>query len=252
MEYKDFSRKELVDILEVINSTVTCRTEEDVSSVLRRVQSMVEADYSICGVGKGNPRGLFAPPMIVNGNYPIEWLQVYGGDELYYVDPLILQNLKKPGGAQLWEDTYEIYREQISKKFLTSQDFGLRHGVSDGLYSDTAQTSSLFSFSAPRKNFGEHQKGILDAVTPHLHQALVRVFRMSRAPSPEPLSDRENEIMYWVKAGKTNWEISTILNISERTVKFHVQNIERKLDAVNKAHAVAIQMEREAVDQISS
>ena len=47
-----------------------------------------------------------------------------------------------------------------------------------------------------------------------------------------------------MKAGKTNWEISVILNISERTVKFHVQNIERKLNAVNKTHAVAIALDQ--------
>jgi DNA-binding CsgD family transcriptional regulator len=42
------------------------------------------------------------------------------------------------------------------------------------------------------------------------------------------------------------------LNISERTVKFHIQNIERKLDAVNKAHAVAIAMEQDLIIETSS
>jgi DNA-binding CsgD family transcriptional regulator len=41
-------------------------------------------------------------------------------------------------------------------------------------------------------------------------------------------------------AGKTNWEISLILNISERTVKFHIQNTMEKLQASSRAHAVAI------------
>jgi DNA-binding CsgD family transcriptional regulator len=37
--------------------------------------------------------------------------------------------------------------------------------------------------------------------------------------------------------GKTNWEISTILNISPTTVKNHVQNIIRKLGVENRGQA---------------
>lgn len=40
-------------------------------------------------------------------------------------------------------------------------------------------------------------------------------------------------------AGKTNWEISHILKISERTVKFHLQNIMGKLHATTRSQAVA-------------
>lgn len=54
------------------------------------------------------------------------------------------------------------------------------------------------------------------------------------------LSEREMEVLRWLTTGKTSWEIAQILLISERTVNYHVQNIIRKLDAVNRAHAVAI------------
>ncbi len=40
--------------------------------------------------------------------------------------------------------------------------------------------------------------------------------------------------------GKSSWEISVILNISERTVNFHIYNIMQKLEAVNRTHAVAV------------
>ncbi|MEW6184986.1 MAG: helix-turn-helix transcriptional regulator [Thermodesulfobacteriota bacterium] len=40
--------------------------------------------------------------------------------------------------------------------------------------------------------------------------------------------------------GKSNCDISKILNISERTVKFHMDRIMKKLDAMNRTHAVAI------------
>lgn len=56
---------------------------------------------------------------------------------------------------------------------------------------------------------------------------------------PSELSPREAEIMEWVRIGKTNFEIATILNISAFTVKNHLQRIFKKLDTSNRAHAVA-------------
>jgi len=53
------------------------------------------------------------------------------------------------------------------------------------------------------------------------------------------LTGREREVLRWVAGGKTSWEISVILRISERTVKFHLVEASRKLNAVNRTSAVA-------------
>jgi len=47
----------------------------------------------------------------------------------------------------------------------------------------------------------------------------------------------------WMKHGKTNWEISRILGVSERTVRFHVEGIFSKLDVTSRTQAVAMAME---------
>ncbi len=56
---------------------------------------------------------------------------------------------------------------------------------------------------------------------------------------PFSLSPREREVLKWVKRGKTSWDISVILRISERTVNYHVSNIMRKLDVTNRQQAVS-------------
>lgn len=53
------------------------------------------------------------------------------------------------------------------------------------------------------------------------------------------LTGREHEVLHWTSKGKGSWEIGLIVGISERTVKFHLQNIFRKLNVVNRAQAVA-------------
>jgi DNA-binding CsgD family transcriptional regulator len=52
------------------------------------------------------------------------------------------------------------------------------------------------------------------------------------------LTEREIEILNWIKQGKTNVETALILEISNETVKFHLNNIKWKLDCVRTMQAV--------------
>ncbi|MES1986941.1 MAG: helix-turn-helix transcriptional regulator [Pseudomonadota bacterium] len=56
------------------------------------------------------------------------------------------------------------------------------------------------------------------------------------------LSVRELEIIHWIKSGKTNQEIATILDISQNTVKSHLKRIFQKMNVTRRAQAVAILM----------
>ena len=47
------------------------------------------------------------------------------------------------------------------------------------------------------------------------------------------------ECLKWAADGKTEWEISGILSISEHTADKHLANARRKLGAANRAQAVA-------------
>jgi len=62
------------------------------------------------------------------------------------------------------------------------------------------------------------------------------------------LSRRELEVLKWLKLGKTSWDISIILRISERTVNYHVGNIVRKLGASNRMQAVYESIYQEEFD----
>jgi LuxR family maltose regulon positive regulatory protein len=55
---------------------------------------------------------------------------------------------------------------------------------------------------------------------------------------PEPLSDRELEVLALLTAGKTNRQIAEELYVAQSTVKTHVKNIYHKLDARSRAQAL--------------
>ena len=76
------------------------------------------------------------------------------------------------------------------------------------------------------------------------HTALPRRFPMRTPPTAKvsKLTPRERECLSWVASGKTDWEISQILNISEQTAHEYVQNAISKLNATTRAQAVAVAM----------
>jgi DNA-binding CsgD family transcriptional regulator len=63
------------------------------------------------------------------------------------------------------------------------------------------------------------------------------LLRCDGAPS-RLLSDRESQCLIESARGKTTSEIGQALQISERTVTFHLSNVRRKLGATNSRHAV--------------
>jgi len=57
---------------------------------------------------------------------------------------------------------------------------------------------------------------------------------------PRRLSDIEAEMLRWAARGKTAWETSQILHISERNVRWHLEETQRKLMTKNKTATVAV------------
>jgi len=95
------------------------------------------------------------------------------------------------------------------------------------------------------------QAMLLELLMPYLHGTWQRVQTVEReiheSPRPNParstaacgITEREREILGWLREGMSNLQIGVELGISALTVKNHVQKILRKLNAANRAQAVA-------------
>jgi transcriptional regulator EpsA len=124
----------------------------------------------------------------------------------------------------------------------------LVHGISD----ERAGQDCLYVIFSATPSFTNSSLSAMEKLLPYLDIALRRIAPFER---PEPpaisltdviptsglygLSVREFEILSWVKMGKTNAEIASILKISPYTIKNHLQNIFRKLGVCNRLGAVA-------------
>jgi len=74
---------------------------------------------------------------------------------------------------------------------------------------------------------------------------LDRILLSPRATAQVPqLSPREREIMHLMAEGRTAEAIADEISVSVETVRTHVRNVIRKLQARNRVHAIAIALER--------
>jgi DNA-binding NarL/FixJ family response regulator len=65
-----------------------------------------------------------------------------------------------------------------------------------------------------------------------------RLLREVRPPeNPEPLTERETEVLRHLAMGKSNKEIAAALVIAEKTVRSHVSNILSKLGVPSRTQA---------------
>ncbi len=81
-------------------------------------------------------------------------------------------------------------------------------------------------------------------IEPEMARKLVNLFTQAPAPASKStvvseLSDREIEVLQLIAAGSSNKEIAEQLFIAEGTAKNHVSNILSKLEARDRAQAVA-------------
>ena len=79
----------------------------------------------------------------------------------------------------------------------------------------------------------------------YIDPRLDRILLSPRATANIPqLSPREREVMHLMAEGLTAETIGERLGISVETVRTHVRNVIRKLQARNRVHAVALALER--------
>jgi DNA-binding CsgD family transcriptional regulator len=72
----------------------------------------------------------------------------------------------------------------------------------------------------------------------YFHQHIMRIYGHD-ASNDMLITARELDCLKWMAAGKTAWEASVILGISERTVRFHLNAAREKLDCLTTTQAVA-------------
>ncbi|USD36534.1 MULTISPECIES: LuxR family transcriptional regulator [Ferrimonas] len=236
MDGKVFSQ--IVQNLELLNSA------DQLKTACEEFCQLVDIPYYLMGVVSQD--SLYSPKMSVLSNYPEAWLKPYFEQEKHKSDPVVAYMMTKHAPVQ-WSQL--IQQSQFSDPKNQALMIEAReHGLENGLSIPIRSTSGEFAvFSLAVDDGSEAGSDKLNQVLPFAHTFGVNLFerQLSLIESETleaKLTAREKECLFWACEGKTAWEISQIIDITERTVLFHLNNSTKKLGATNRQHAVALAM----------
>lgn len=195
--------------------------------------------FEYCCYGIRVPLPVSNPSVAIFDTYPAGWMRHYQESNFLEVDPTVREGMSSTG-LIVWPDSRPA---DASQMWADARDFGLAVGVAHSSW--TAHGAfGLLTISRPSDVLTPSEIDMLTLQTSWLANVAHALMSQFLVPKLVPeasvaLTPREREVLCWTGEGKTSCEIGQILNISERTVNFHVNNLLLKLSAVNKVQAVA-------------
>jgi DNA-binding CsgD family transcriptional regulator len=211
----------------------------DVGELVREFKSALSAsgyDYVACGAIGGHDiyqSGLPAPAVVVD--YPGFWQQHYFDENFIEIDPIV----SRAAVTRLpycWEQLRDLSSAQ-QRFFDESREAGLLHGVSVPLHGPAGEVFITSVSSAHAEVQPLRDVHTINLLVTQFHTAYLGLVEPA-SEVPVQLTARERECLLWSARGKSSWDIGVILNISERTVTYHLQNAMTKLDSTTRIMAI--------------
>jgi DNA-binding CsgD family transcriptional regulator len=172
-------------------------------------------------------------------NYPKNWNIEYEKKEFRSNDPVVA-HCNQSTLPVLWSE--ELFNRTPWLWHALGRQ-GLQHGWSQAVHDDESGLCSILSLArshCPVSSWELYENlGFSVFIGNHLHKLMVQAMPKAAKKSPAAhLTPREVDVLKLAADGKTAYESAKILNLSARTINFHVQESIRKLGVNNKISAV--------------
>lgn len=173
-------------------------------------------------------------------DWPVEWLERYVKRNYVDHDPVV-SHMKQWQAPFQWREASQAIRIDKSSGEVMGDagEFKLRDGLAFPLVTLDGQIV-MVSLGGEAVELSAGEFGLVSlASTYAIGRAMQLHTRASKTIDHIELTPRERECLKWAAVGKSEWEISQILGISEHTSEKHLLNAKSKLGAVNRVQAVA-------------
>lgn len=188
------------------------------------------------------PNTSLAEPVLVH-NYDPKWVDRYLKNDYACVDPVVERGLASVVPFTWGGDKERKVLDTDSRSMMDeASEFGITKGFTIPIHGAHGELAA-FSLAVPDQNAETDKHFSVFSHEVHLmalyfHGALGERI-LSEGQTPEiKLSKREAECLLWTAQGKTAWEISEILKISDHTVREYIKNACHKLGVYSKNHAI--------------
>lgn len=224
-----------------LESTRNAHSVEDLCTAYSDSLSDMGYDRIIFGLLTDHKTIDKAANTLVYNSYPEAWREYYDENNFRTIDPVRCATVNK-GASFLWQDLE--HEEALSKKQIQClnecRDADLHNGIGIPLHGPFGEMAAIGVASSQKDSDPEHCKDIINLYSYHFYNSYKKfVEEQTQLDREIPhLTDREKEVLTWCAAGKSNWSISKILDISTHGVDFHIRNAMKKLDAQSRTVAV--------------
>lgn len=171
-------------------------------------------------------------------NWPTSWTEQYRSSNFYAHDP-VAPRIRRQAEMFAWSDIPLAAVSTASRHIMevAAVDYDLRFGLCAPVHGMNGYQAGL-SLAGHDVEHTPEANAAIELVTMYAFNRFA-ILRSREPTKPALLSARELEVMSWVAAGKTAWDTSVILSISEDTVNKTVTAAMHKLNAHTRAQAVA-------------
>jgi len=207
---------------------------------------LVEVPFYLLGVIDSS--SLYVPKIQTLTNYPDSWMRLYLEENKQRVDPVVEYMMTSHCPIR-WDKLVQMERFQYAEQqnlMAQARKFGLFNGFSIPIKSisgDMVVFSMGIGDVPDSTNKLDEIQHLAHSFSFHLYERFFMITSKLCEKSKQ-LTKRELDCLFWACEGKTAWEISQIVNVSERTVLFHLNNSKHKLGASNRQHAVALAIKK--------
>lgn len=243
-----------MDLLDLTQSFVErCERAAPASELAATFQSALEQmgfRYFAC-CSHVNPR---SPPQraVVLHNYPKPWERSYADRNLHEFDPVFLR-AEKEILPFLWDaPEFRVALTPPQRRLMREAvSVGIAHGYTVPIHLPWAAGALRASCSVvpDSRSIDIRAHRAVQVMSTYLYSSLgyqndLRAAREAATRIGPILSPRERQCLELVARGKSDWDISQLLRISEHTVHKHVEAAKRRLGVSTRMQAVVWAVQR--------
>lgn len=188
--------------------------------------------------GVPEPPQRVEPYFLLNG-WPDGWTAHYARENYYLDDPVAAWCRRSINPFEWSEAPYDAERcPRAAEVMNVAAEFGMKAGFLVPIVRGNGFHACV-TMAGERPDFEPRAKRGIHLVSIYAHEKAISLLGLDGAAPQRPmLTVREREVLRWTAVGKSSWDISQILGISERTVNWFIASAVHKLDAVNRTQAV--------------
>jgi LuxR family transcriptional regulator, quorum-sensing system regulator SolR len=205
------------------------------AAALKQAQAL---GFDYCAYGARLPMPVAHPQVVMHNNYSVAWRDTYARRNFLNTDPTVAHGLNSTLPV-VWSDELFANAPQL---WDAARSCGLAVGWAQpclapgGVRGLLTLARSGEALSGTELAAKKERMVWLAHVT---HEGMARLLRKTYANAglADPLTERELEVLRWTADGKTALDVAELLNITERTVNYHITRCLKKLQVNNKLSA---------------